>query len=165
MSQWTDAEREEALRRRAEGPLMATPLSSATVMKFVSKGVVSTEDTGPDKEDYIPSEAFNGSKPGYVFKVSSRCECILRTVSMSTLPRRPIRWNEDLEIIPPRILKTAKPVATISVHIAPLKHLDYLSLCAKSRAPRLRAFACRQMGKSGLGYYLDRGPSAGDGED
>ena len=109
MSQWTDAEREEALRRRAEGPLMATPLSSATVMKFVSKGVVSTEDTGPDKEDYIPSEAFNGSKAGYVFKVSaSCCECILRTVSMSTLPLRPIRWNEDREIIPPQILETAK---------------------------------------------------------
>ena len=70
MSQWTDAEREEVLRRRQEGPLMATPLSSASVMKFVSKGVVSIEDTGPEKEDFLPSEAFDGTKPGYVFKVA-----------------------------------------------------------------------------------------------
>lgn len=70
MSQWTEEEREEALRRRMEGPLMAAQLSSATVMKFVSKGVVSADDTGPEKEEFIASESFDGSKPGYIFKVS-----------------------------------------------------------------------------------------------
>jgi hypothetical protein len=69
MSQWTEEEREEALRRRMEGPLMAAQLTSATVMKFVSKGVVSADDTGPEKEEFIATESFSGSKAGYVYKV------------------------------------------------------------------------------------------------
>jgi hypothetical protein len=73
MSQWTEEEKEEALRRRMEGgPLMAAQLTSATVMKFVSKGVVSADDTGPDKEEFFPSDEFTGSKAGYVFKVAFR---------------------------------------------------------------------------------------------
>ena len=73
MSNWTEEEREEALKRRLQGAAVMDAAAAAALgggLSFVSKG--QTAPDGEIKDNFTKADQYDGFKDGYVYRMGSK---------------------------------------------------------------------------------------------